>query len=245
MCFKFGSCFPTAEKIDNRSKRSAEFFSNFNRLCSESIEDLLKKQANNALPYKMILNHELINSNGKAKKIYRIFTNDGEKKKYHGVGWVVTSCVPHCMICREDWSSFIIPNHCHACGNAVCQTFCAQESAILEDMEELGPVRVCKLCHWGQVSLSYFFFHNEFLVNVCYFHSSPLQERAALHRTFRPLSMVDYGHASPTSSEPLLARRTTTIASEKDDSIIDLTSYSVSDILINFDFYCLCCNAID
>ena len=151
MCFKFG-CLPSAEKTDNKSKRSNEYFGNFLKLCNESIDDLLKKQANNTLPHKMILNHELINSNGKAKKIYRIFTTDPDKKKYHGVGWVVTNCMAHCMICREEWSSFIVPNHCYACGNAICQTFCAQDTAVVDELEELGPVRVCKLCHWGQVT---------------------------------------------------------------------------------------------
>lgn len=86
--------------------------------------------------------------NGKLKKVRRLYARAPNSDSY-GVGWIINEDISSCMVCGVEFGVFRWPHHCRSCGNLVCNP-CSPETAVLFEMQELGEVRVCKLCYWGQ-----------------------------------------------------------------------------------------------
>ena len=100
------------------------------------------------------IREEKILVHGRYFKIRRVFAQGIDSGDYTGVGWVVCGDVEYCMVCMKN--SFAGPfstrHHCRACGNVVC-TSCSNNFVPVAQLPDVGPVRVCNQCYWGQVSL--------------------------------------------------------------------------------------------
>lgn len=85
--------------------------------------------------------------------LYRIFVTSRETRLsgYDQVGWVLNDDISYCMLCSVPFSSRVAAHHCKACGNIFCSN-CAGETAKIVSLEHVGPLRVCKVCYYGQVS---------------------------------------------------------------------------------------------
>lgn len=85
---------------------------------------------------------------GEKKTIRRLFAQSLESD-FGGVGWVINEDIKDCMICHTPFGVFRWPHHCRSCGNLVCHP-CSPDEVVIEEMKELGPVRICVLCYFGQ-----------------------------------------------------------------------------------------------
>jgi hypothetical protein len=85
---------------------------------------------------------------GEKRTIRRLFAHTFESD-YGGVGWVINEDIKDCMICHTAFGVFRWPHHCRSCGNLVCHP-CSPDEVVIEEMKELGPVRICVLCYFGQ-----------------------------------------------------------------------------------------------
>lgn len=90
--------------------------------------------------------------NGKELVIRRVFVHSADSGGYETVGWVLAGDVKYCMICSNSFGYFTYQHYCIACGNVVCQK-CSSNEALIFEIEQLGPKRVCDQCYWGQVSI--------------------------------------------------------------------------------------------
>lgn len=100
----------------------------------------------------------------KNKKVHRLYATLLEKNTiknqdvanrisvYENVGWVINSDVDACMICFKKFGMFLSPHHCKACGNVVCDS-CSKDRLLVYEMNDLGPLRVCSLCNYGQAEV--------------------------------------------------------------------------------------------
>lgn len=68
---------------------------------------------------------------------------------YDGVGWIINEDITGCMVCAQSFGFFRWPHHCRCCGNLVCNS-CSPEVVVIFELKEMGPVRVCIQCYWGQ-----------------------------------------------------------------------------------------------
>lgn len=89
---------------------------------------------------------------GKELVIHRVFVHSADSGGYETVGWVLSGEVKYCMICSNTFGYFTYQHYCNACGNVVCQK-CSSNNALIFEIEQLGPKRVCDQCYWGQVCL--------------------------------------------------------------------------------------------
>lgn len=94
---------------------------------------------------------EKIIINGEERTVRRLFvqkdgSTDGSRTV---VGWVINEDINECMICAIPFGMFRYRHHCRSCGNLVCYT-CSPNEVVLHELRELGPVRVCVQCYWGQ-----------------------------------------------------------------------------------------------
>lgn len=89
----------------------------------------------------------------KAYVVYRVFVNSKKDnhQSYINVGWVINEGMPVCNLCRKSLHKDHEKEHCHACGNVFCHA-CCNHSSIIEGLEDEGPLLVCNLCDYGQVS---------------------------------------------------------------------------------------------
>ena len=70
---------------------------------------------------------------------------------YADVGWVINAEATRCMNCAETFGIYCYAHHCKSCGNVVCDK-CSRSTAHIYELQDLGPLRVCDMCYWGQVS---------------------------------------------------------------------------------------------
>lgn len=96
----------------------------------------------------MFIEEEEVIIAGDKKVIRRLFVQSVESD-FGGVGWVINEDIKECMICHTAFGVFRWPHHCRSCGNLVCHP-CSPEEVIIEEMKELGHVRICTLCYFGQ-----------------------------------------------------------------------------------------------
>jgi hypothetical protein len=96
-----------------------------------------------------ILQKENVIISGKPMVIRRLFIQTIDSGEYGNVGWVLNTDLENCMICAQEFSVFLTKQHCHGCGNLVCSV-CSNEEATVYELEEMGPLRVCNQCFWGQ-----------------------------------------------------------------------------------------------
>ena len=104
--------------------------------------------------------------NGSKQTVHRIFVDINEESArnnrnkvhfsrssttYNHVGWILNEDLEICMLCKTSFSMFKTKHHCKACGNLVCQT-CADQFVNIDEIQDLGPLRVCMMCDYGQVS---------------------------------------------------------------------------------------------
>lgn len=97
---------------------------------------------------KIVVKKETHRTRGEDNTIRRLYVCDKDTEA-PGVGWVVCDSVAGCMVCGELFGMFLWPHHCRCCGNLVCNT-CSPEEVEVVELNQLGPVRVCVLCFWGQ-----------------------------------------------------------------------------------------------
>jgi hypothetical protein len=108
---------------------------------------------------------------GTRKSVNRIFATAPEDEAstqrsykirlhpYSKVGWVANEDIAMCMLCKKDFASqaSVFSNvnaykhHCKACGNVICED-CSPSRVEIFEVRELGALRVCMMCDYGQVS---------------------------------------------------------------------------------------------
>lgn len=98
------------------------------------------------------LQKENIIIKGKQLVVRRLFIKTTDSGEYSNVGWILNEDLDNCMICAQEFSVFLTKQHCYGCGNLVCN-ICSSENAIIYELEEMGPLKVCNQCFWGQVIL--------------------------------------------------------------------------------------------
>lgn len=96
----------------------------------------------------MYVEEEEVRISGEIKTIRRVFVQSSSSD-YGGVGWVINEDITSCMICHAAFGMFRWAHHCRSCGNLVCSQ-CSPDEVIIEELKELGPVRICIMCYWGQ-----------------------------------------------------------------------------------------------
>jgi hypothetical protein len=96
----------------------------------------------------MFIEEETVTVAGTTKTIRRIFVQSATSD-YGGVGWVINEDITSCMVCGTAFGMFRWPHHCRSCGNIVCHP-CSPEVVEVVELKELGAVRVCCQCYWGQ-----------------------------------------------------------------------------------------------
>ena len=96
------------------------------------------------------LQKEKVIIGGEEVLIRRLFLKSAYSGEYANVGWVIDEDVTKCMICAQQFGIFQGRTHCYACGNIVCNS-CGPNEAVIQELEDLPPQRVCHQCFWGQV----------------------------------------------------------------------------------------------
>ncbi len=108
-----------------------------------------------------IQEESIVINHGQKRSVNRIFvdiadSHDSMKailNPYSKVGWILNDDLTICMICKNSLLGYISNDrhHCKACGNLVCQN-CSDGRAVIKEIRDLGPLRICRLCDFGQVS---------------------------------------------------------------------------------------------
>lgn len=88
---------------------------------------------------------------GETRKIRRIFAKGLDSGDYSRVGWILACDVDCCMVCHTAMGVFLSKHHCRACGNVVCYKCSSEKAKIAQLPDDVGPVRVCVQCYFGQV----------------------------------------------------------------------------------------------
>jgi hypothetical protein len=96
----------------------------------------------------MFVDDEEITINGVKRIVKRLFVRD-EGRQVTGVGWIINEDITACMVCGLGFGIFRWPHHCRSCGNLVCNP-CSPNLVAIVGMEDLGEVRACVQCYWGQ-----------------------------------------------------------------------------------------------
>jgi hypothetical protein len=103
------------------------------------------RSLNNATVY---YEDEEIIVHGKSRTVRRLFVSKPDSD-YDGIGWIINEDITMCMVCSQSFGFFRWPHHCRCCGNLVCNS-CSPEVAVIFELSEMGEVRVCIQCYWGQ-----------------------------------------------------------------------------------------------
>ena len=85
---------------------------------------------------------------GKPRNVRRLYVSKADSD-HDGVGWIINEDITVCMVCAQAFGFFRWAHHCRSCGNLVCNS-CSPETAVIFELQEAGPVRVCIQCYWGQ-----------------------------------------------------------------------------------------------
>lgn len=92
----------------------------------------------------------LVSGSGAPIYIRRVYLKTMNFLDYRYVGWVLDDDMVLCMICSEEFSLFTRRHHCRICGDVVCDS-CSNQSIYISEIKEMGRVRVCNCCYYGQV----------------------------------------------------------------------------------------------
>ena len=103
-----------------------------------------------AKPFREILREEEVILRGEPVTVRRKHFPQGNNN-YLGVGWVLDEDVKMCMLCGSVFGITNRRHHCRCCGDLVCAA-CAPYMVTVYEISDLGPVRVCTRCCWGQVN---------------------------------------------------------------------------------------------
>mmetsp|Transcript_22611 Transcript_22611/g.33065 ORF Transcript_22611/g.33065 Transcript_22611/m.33065 type:complete len:233 (+) Transcript_22611:91-789(+) len=90
---------------------------------------------------------------GKQTYVRRAYIRSSVLSSYRHIGWVLDSDVDKCMVCATKFSFFTRKHHCRGCGNIICNQ-CSPDRIRIREYREYGPVRICRLCYFGQEELS-------------------------------------------------------------------------------------------
>jgi hypothetical protein len=82
--------------------------------------------------------------------VRRVYLRTLNFLEYRYVGWVLDDDVILCMICSSEFSLFLRRHHCRICGDLVCDS-CSDQTIVITERRDCGPVRVCNCCYYGQV----------------------------------------------------------------------------------------------
>lgn len=93
---------------------------------------------------------ELALVQGQSRLVHRLYARQTQCPTFGGVGWIIDDDISACMVCNREFGFFFRKHHCRSCGDLVCY-ICSPELAVINEMVELGPQRVCVQCYWGQV----------------------------------------------------------------------------------------------
>jgi hypothetical protein len=124
----------------NAAKASSEF--------KKELEDRFSMINVNEKGFHMYVEEESVKISGEVRTIRRVFVQSSTSD-YGGVGWVINEDITACMICQGAFGMLRWAHHCRSCGNLVCSV-CSPENVVIEELSELGPVRICIMCYWGQ-----------------------------------------------------------------------------------------------
>jgi hypothetical protein len=114
----------------------------------KELEDRFSTINVNEEGFYMYVEEETVKISGEVKTIRRVFVQSSASD-YGGVGWVINEDITACMICHGAFGMFRWAHHCRSCGNLVCSV-CSPDNVVIEELSELGPVRICIMCYWGQ-----------------------------------------------------------------------------------------------
>jgi hypothetical protein len=90
---------------------------------------------------------------GGKKLIRRVFVQLPGALAYRCIGWVVDDDVTNCMICAVRFYFWDRKHHCRICGDIICNS-CSNGEVIISEFRELGVVRACDCCYFGQVRVT-------------------------------------------------------------------------------------------
>ncbi len=85
---------------------------------------------------------------GVPREVHRLYAR--QSNGFSGVGWIIDDDIIGCMICGREFGFFYRKHHCRSCGDLVCY-LCSPDTAVIHEMADVGPQRVCVQCYWGQV----------------------------------------------------------------------------------------------
>ncbi len=157
---------------------------------------------------------------------HRILVQCVDSKDYYKTGWILQRDINFCMICKISFKSALsVSNrhHCRACGNIVCSR-CSNYTAIISSLQELGKVRVCRLCYFEQDIVDA---HNSLL------DGTPIQGRNGSFTEYIAMSKELGRPKQSTVSNVLLQKEKEKIA------IMEkcLLERQISDLTLQFDDY--------
>lgn len=139
----------------------SDYIINYLRDCCQfnnyELEEQIKK--NSAIKLMCRENQTKINICGHLgnKIIRRLYVQHESNITYSDVGWVLNEDMDCCMICADVYGMFSGRHHCRACGNLICGS-CSRNSVLVHELQDLGDVRVCNQCYWGQASVKILLF---------------------------------------------------------------------------------------
>ncbi len=119
-------------------------------LSAEAIETQKRSASFQRVGAQLVLQKESVVIKGERIVLRRLFLQTSTTNEYSNVGWVLNVDLDCCMICATLFSVMLSPQHCFACGNLVCNT-CSSNNATIFELQDLGELRVCDQCFWGQV----------------------------------------------------------------------------------------------
>lgn len=96
---------------------------------------------------KLVVDNEEIIVGGVSQVVHRLYIQTPGST--NNVGWVINSSLTSCMVCGLAFNYMRWQHHCRACGNLVCNP-CSPQKVTIVELKELGEVRVCVQCCWGQ-----------------------------------------------------------------------------------------------
>lgn len=112
------------------------------------------------------LEQETVLVKGKKTVVNRIYVSCPDSGDYGKLGWILSVDVFHCMVCGDK---FGCKHHCRGCGIVICSS--CSDWAIVDELKDLGKLRVCRLCYWGQVEWHKDSLHRSFIYERMYlFH---------------------------------------------------------------------------
>jgi len=116
----------------------------------DELQKLSDESKSDGSKCQIVFTEETIKINGSNTSIYRIYLlPTDEDSNNNSIGWMSHENLNFCVICGTEFGILVWPHHCRSCGNLVCHN-CSPVTETVNELKELGDVRVCTQCFWGQ-----------------------------------------------------------------------------------------------